>query len=523
MPMDSSTLLVAGATIVGGAISGGVTNIVAIWMLFRPHEPKGIGPLKLQGAIPKNKARLAKSVGKTVGEKLLTAGDIAERLAAPPIRTAFDDAMRRAMASILEREHGSVRSQLGPEAMAAIGRAVDGLAPKLALRAAEYSESDDFRLMVSTWSERMRTELAGRPVGAILTPARRALIAEQVDEWAAAITDGAGLERTLRAWAGDQLVKLEQDDRPLAERLPDGLLAPVEQAIADAMPTALSRLGAMLSDSTVKHSIQRALREGLDAAGQKLMLHQRLFAKLLVTDNALAKLIDSFEGEGFDRFAKAVTAPEMRNRVERAVQDGLRQMLREPLGSRIKRLSAERRAALQGSIGDWLVSAARSDATRTALRDGLAQLLDAAGDLTWDRLLGAVPPEHATQLLREAVQGEQGQQWLASAVKGGASKLLDQPIGRPASWLSDEDQDRVTHAISDQAWGWVQAQIPEVVGKLQVPEMVEQKILGFPTPVMEDIIKRVINRELHLIVQIGWLLGAFVGLMTFSLSRLISP
>jgi uncharacterized membrane protein YheB (UPF0754 family) len=52
--------------------------------------------------------------------------------------------------------------------------------------------------------------------------------------------------------------------------------------------------------------------------------------------------------------------------------------------------------------------------------------------------------------------------------------------------------------------------------------MVEQKILGFPTPALEDIIRRVIDRELHLIVQLGWVLGAFVGLLTFAISRLFA-
>jgi hypothetical protein len=212
----------------------------------------------------------------------------------------------------------------------------------------------------------------------------------------------------------------------------------------------------------------------------------------------------------------------MRARVEGAVRDGLRQLLREPIGARLRRLSPERRAELEATVGNWLVRAARSDATRGALREALGRLLDAAGGLTWDRLLGALPAEQASALLREAVQGERGQAWIGSAVQSGATRLLDQPIGRPAGWLGAEDTERLVGAVSTQAWSILQNQIPGVVGKLQVPEMVEQKILGFPTPALEDIIRRVIDRELHLIVQLGWVLGAFVGLLTFAISRLVA-
>ena len=86
--MESSTLLSALITIGVGTFSGGITNAVAIWMLFNPHEPFRFGPFSFQGALPKNKERLAKAIGKTVGQKLLTPEDLAERLSAAPIREA---------------------------------------------------------------------------------------------------------------------------------------------------------------------------------------------------------------------------------------------------------------------------------------------------------------------------------------------------------------------------------------------------------------------------------------------------
>src|SRR3989442_3036294 len=106
-------------TIFVGALSGGITNFVAVWMLFHPYEPRGVGPLKLQGAIPKNKARLAKSIGKTVGQRLLTEEDLARQLAAPGVREAFDQAVRAFVDTAFRTPRGSLREELPPE----IGRA----------------------------------------------------------------------------------------------------------------------------------------------------------------------------------------------------------------------------------------------------------------------------------------------------------------------------------------------------------------------------------------------------------------
>ena len=88
------SLLRALVTIGFGAMAGGLTNAVAIWMLFHPYERRGIGSFKLHGAIPKNKARLAKTIGRTVGQRLLSAEDLAAQLSAPGVQEAFDDAVK---------------------------------------------------------------------------------------------------------------------------------------------------------------------------------------------------------------------------------------------------------------------------------------------------------------------------------------------------------------------------------------------------------------------------------------------
>jgi len=51
-----------------GTIAGGFSDTVAVWMLFRPRQKR----FGFQGAIPKNQPRLARSIGRTVGERLLT-------------------------------------------------------------------------------------------------------------------------------------------------------------------------------------------------------------------------------------------------------------------------------------------------------------------------------------------------------------------------------------------------------------------------------------------------------------------
>ena len=90
----SDQILQALLTIAFGALAGGLTNTVAIWMLFHPYEPPTLFGRTIgffQGAIPKNQGRLAAAVGKTVGTRLLTEEDLTHTFADREFRGAFDD------------------------------------------------------------------------------------------------------------------------------------------------------------------------------------------------------------------------------------------------------------------------------------------------------------------------------------------------------------------------------------------------------------------------------------------------
>jgi hypothetical protein len=518
--MDSQTLVSGLVTVSVGAISGGITNAVAIWMLFHPYEERGRWPLRLHGAIPKNKARLAKSIGKTVGEKLLTPDDLSRRLSAPEVRAAFDGALSGFLDDLLERERGPLASLL-PDSLAA---ELDEWIGKTSLRAADelasYMAGPAFPAQVERWIAQLRAEYGDRPVGDLLTPERRDQLQAKVDGWLRQFTEGADLEGALRHFVDVQMERLGQDDQPLIDRLPAGLVGTVESSISDYLPVAIERIGSVLSDPEAKGKIHVALRTAFDRAVRDLLLHERLLARLVVTDQTFTRLLDGLERDGFERFAESLAAPEMRLQLTRAVNEGLASWLRIPLRDRLNGMGPEKRAALAGTLGDWLVHVARDETTRSVAHRAVGRLLDATERRTWNDLFGAVPPERVARFLADAAAREDGRRRVADAVRTSLQSLLQRPIGRPSAWLGAETTARIRTAILNAAWGWTERQVPGVVAQFNVQDMVEQKVLGFSTQRMEEIIRNVTQRELTLIVQLGYVLGALVGLVAFGVNQL---
>jgi uncharacterized membrane protein YheB (UPF0754 family) len=468
------SLWVQGLITVGvGAISGGITNAVAVWMLFHPYEAWGVGPLTLQGAIPKNKPRLAKSIGKTVGQRLLTEQDLARQLSAPGLRQAFDRAMTVFLDRALNTPRGALRDELPPPVVAELERSLEPLAERLAVKLGEAVQGPGFD-------------------GAI-----EKFVA--LERW---VEDGVArpeLERAVREFVAAQRGRLLRDQRPLLERLPAGLVAALEQAIADYLPVAVERLGDLLADPTARERVRDALKKFLDRAIRNLMLHERLMAKLVVTEGRIDRALEGLEDGGLAELAEVFASPDFRAQAARAVNDAVVRFLRTPLAERLWTLGPDRLDGLERAAADYIVAALRAPGTRAwAVRRA----------------------REAIELGRRALAGESGRQWVADAAHAAVAALLAKPIGRPADLLPADAESRLRSILTDPLWEWMQRQVPVIVSQLSVQELVEQKVLGFSTARMEELIRTVTQRELRLIVQLGYVLGAIVGLAAWGINVL---
>ena len=79
-----------------GAVIGYITNDIAIRMLFRPHQPKYIMGIHIPftpGIIPKEKSRIATSIGKAVSDNLMNREVLEKSLLSDEMLTKMDAAI----------------------------------------------------------------------------------------------------------------------------------------------------------------------------------------------------------------------------------------------------------------------------------------------------------------------------------------------------------------------------------------------------------------------------------------------
>ena len=522
MPIDwNGELIRGGVTVLVGAVSGGITNAVAIWMLFHPYEPRRFLFLTLHGAIPKNKERLAKSIGKTVGERLLTPEDLERQLTAPGLREAFATALSGWMSTALAKEYGSVREILPPPVVAEIERATGELAPIVAGRFVEFAATDDFRDRVHEFLARQVAAAQDKPVAAVLTDARQGQIKAWAEGWVDTLAQSEDFARAVREFVERQVDGLAHDGEPLLDRMPAGLIGAVEAAINAYLPVAAERLATFLERPDMRDRIKGTVHGLFRRFSDDLLLHERLVAKLVVSEKTVGRLIDTVGRDGAEQIGRLLEEPQVKGELARAVNDALVSFLRKPLRDHFRALEGEKLEGVKRTAADYVLSALRDPNTRRFAMGKLDQALEAAEGRTWGDVLKLLPPDKAADWLQDAAQSEPVRAWIAEGVTRGGSALLSRRIGRPADLLPEGAPPRIIASLEEPLWQWIKEQVPIVVAQLSVREMVEEKVRGFSVQRMEEIIRNVTQRELDLIVKLGYVLGGIVGAVAFGVGLLI--
>jgi uncharacterized membrane protein YheB (UPF0754 family) len=510
-------------TIAFGAIAGGITNAVAVWMLFHPYQPPRLFGRRinwLQGAIPKNQARLAGAMGRTVGTKLLTPDDLTRTLAEPAFRAAFDDRLSAFLTVVFDERRGAL-SELLPEAVAAQLRDVLVEASGTVLaRLDTYLSSPAFRTGVERWIELVREEVRDRPLSELLTEERQVALTSAADRWLQEAVEGDTFSAAIRDYVDRGAVRLLQPERTFEELLPLGLVAAFERAIAGYLPIAIERLGSMLDDPAARRKVEQVLHELLDRFMQDLKFHQWLVAALFITPDTIDRVLKAIELEGAAKVSELLHDEAVREAMARGVNNAIVDFLRRPVVSVLGHPGDESVENAKDTLVRWVVSLARDPQTRSFAVEKIQALLESAHGRTWGDILRHLPTDRAADAIVSAARSERARELYEDALLKGIDWILHRPIGRIADYVGDTAPARVEAALTDPLWLWLQDQVPPIAQRLDIAQRVESKIMEFPMAQLNALIQGVIQRELQLIVQLGYWLGGLIGLVSALISLL---
>lgn len=506
--------LQAALTIAFGALAGGITNAVAIWMLFHPRQPVRLfgRPIGfLHGAIPKNQARLARAMGNMVATQLLTPADLERMLTESDFRAAFDERLAAALRDVLETPRPALRELLPAPAAAEVEALLRAAGRTGAERLDGYLAGEAFRERASGWAAALTDDIGARPIDELLTPERERRLTEGVERWLAETVAGPGFDAAVRESVDRAADRVLVSDRTFQDVLPTGLVAAAERAIASYLPLLLERFGRLLDEPRARERVRATLHEIIDRFMENLRIHQRIVAALVITPDMVERVLRVIEEEGADRIAELLHEPDVRAAMARGLNDAIVEFLARPVTDVLGEPGEPGVEDAKRALGDAVLRLGRDAAAREFLIEKLRDALGTAERKTWGELIGRVPPERVADALVDLARSERAAEIYAQAFERLGDAILTTPIGRPVEYLPGDAAERLEASAAEPLWRWMAEQVPHVAARIDIAGRVEQKVLDFPPERVEDLIRRITEKELMMIVRLGYVLGAVVG------------
>jgi len=508
-----------------GALAGGLTNSIAIWMLFHPYKsPKLFNRWRigfLQGAIPKNQPRLAAAIGRTVGDRLLTQEDLTETFTDATFRKAFDERLSGFLDGALRTDRGSLRELIPASVMENVEELIDEGIDKGMLNLDEYLVSDSFDESMGRRALDLVEAIRDEPIGGILTPARGEAVEAAVQDWLQNAVESDDFTAAVDDYLSRASERLLAPGRTFEEVLPLGLVGSVEKAIAGYLPLAAQRLGRLLEDETARARFEATLHDLFQRFLSDLKFHQRFVARLVMTEDTVEKVLNTIEQEGAERLSEILRDPAVQEAIARGVNEAIVDFLRRPVSAVLGNPTDASVVDTRATLGSWVVGMARDPGSRDFLVEKLHSGLEKAGARTWGDVLDRVPAERIAEMLVAAARTDTARGAAKEGVRKLVGSLLDSPIGTPARWLPENGPARIEAALGEPIWGWLETQVPAVVQQINVARRVEDKVLNFPMERLEELVRKVTDRELVLIVRLGYVLGALIGIALVAIDRVL--
>ena len=490
-----------------GAIIGYITNWLAIKMLFRPHKEIRIGNFKVPftpGLIPKEKSRIAKSVGETIGKHLLTQETIINSLCSETMNGQLDFWVQNKISSIAQSD-STVESEL----KALLGNEYSNLlqhtSSKVSKSLIDFINEEPVKLGIASYiNEKIVLELSVSPKFISESGLYNSIKSKFIN-MAIEYKDSESFSLEIQNILEEKIYSLKDSNKTFQEIMPEGVLSNVK------VFTYGKRYDIAMAIKTLLHEEKnrRKLREILDktlAANLNPMIS--MFIK---PDSIFEKVV-----VGINNY---LDDDNNHNDIALTVNDIIDKLLNNSISSVISELPKE---GLDASIKSLINLATGKIIDERFIHETLHKLESKFNEFeSIEGLLESSGFDYKASIesfLKKHIDSISESDAIKTKIEEVVPILINKLLNVEMKSIFNEDKDKISQSISkivrDLYNKFIENKAADVIEVLDVSKIVEDEINKFEVSFAEEIILGIAHKELSAITWLGALLGAIMGLLS---------
>lgn len=491
-----------------GAIIGYITNWLAIKMLFRPHEEKKVLGIKIPftpGLIPKERYRIAKSVGETIGTHLLSKETIVEALNSNKMRN-HTKAWIASKVQDLSHCEDTVEHKL----KAVFKDNYEGTLLQIKTDIAKYFyetiiSSEGFKLKINQIISENFKKLVKHKPSSLIEVVGESKIKEGLIDVITTYKSSKELKEYFNKEVYKKLDELKSDERLLKDVLPQELITAVKFYISNNKEEISKLLEDLLSEPEIEHKLKIAIGEGISANVNPLM------AMFLNSDTIYGK-VKIF-------ITKYLQEEENQTFLSNSLIDLLNKLINNKVSEALENVYPYIK---EGTIEEVLTYISDKIATDEHIEKVVGVVLDKANEVSsLDEILLKIDESYEEKVnallsdkLQEFIEGEQIHIYIEDFIDMGVYHIMNTEIATMISGNEETMINILDNFAESLINKFIEKEAMNVIELLNIPKIVEEQINSFDVMFAEKIILEIASKELSAITWLGALLGAIIGILS---------
>lgn len=494
-----------------GAIIGYFTNWLAIKMLFKPRTEKRIGGIKVPftpGLIPKEKARIAKSVAESVGEHLINKDSISKTLDKPEVKEKIKSALDDKAMQLLNKE-GTLEERLKDIFKNGYGEKEQIIESKIYNKTVAILEDKERQDKLAVFTTNFIKKKLEKEPTLIIECLSNIDLKKMVDKITEKVDEQATTE-ILAEKIDKMFDELESSDKTIKDYVPERAFDVVEKLVYDNKEVIVNEICDTLKNPDVSDKIKNAiLSKVLGGLGG-------MIAMFVSVDGIYDKFVSSIE----DYLAE----PENAQELCKYIVSYINKMAENNVSDIVKKLpaglSVDIAVALSGKVNGLLTEGDNIQKLRAKLIGFVASYE------SYDELLCKFDANYAVKLegllrsgISKLVESSDVKAGIKQAVSAAKNELLSYEINKDES-TKDEIITSINSLFESNYDTFIENELQGVIELIDVQSIVEEQINAFDVDEGERIILGIASKELSAITWLGAVLGGILGVLSPLLSSL---
>ncbi|NLK20657.1 MAG: DUF445 family protein [Epulopiscium sp.] len=479
---------------IAGSVIGYFTNWLAIKMLFKPHEEKRVLGIKVPftpGLIPKEKDKIAKKIGVTVGEHLLSEDAIVKILIEERTVESIHNRISNTFSNLKEKEEGideMLDFLLGEDKIKSLKLIEDYLAGFILQKISSPDSLDRVAEFITGQIEKILDKnVADINVDRLI----------QIDFIK---------NDFLKQWAIDLVIsskdKLRQEDATLSKIIPPAISSGIKDMIKSQIPNYMPILLSYMDKPSIQDKVKKLLVGIIEANVGKLGL-------MFVDEKRVYDKLVHYLGEYIEK-------DENQKEIIKQIEEFINYILEKPIGYWVKRIEFISEKDKIEKIYDNIIFYVSDGENINIFKSKLRDYLSYQGDMNILDIAKRFKPSILYDIKKwikthHKVQKEELNQLVKNLIAKELEKILQMPISKWMEGLQPSTEETIKESILKFYKDFVINHSADITKVVNIPHIVEERIIEFETDYAEKIILSVVDKELKAITWLGAVLGFIIG------------